>query len=126
MSKPSPEAILLLQKYTKVQIAEQVIELEAINAAQAQTIKAAHIRTAEISTRHNDLKSELKERTNQYHLAHAKILSREAINEDLAGEWRVMKAMLDTAYHLRFVDDTSTREEQMEFWKDVEKVIKEE
>lgn len=29
-------------------------KLEANNAAQAQTIKAAHIRTAEISTRYND------------------------------------------------------------------------
>ncbi len=29
-------------------------QLQATNAAQAQTIKAAHIRTAEISTRYND------------------------------------------------------------------------
>jgi hypothetical protein len=70
------------------------------------------------------LGAELEERTDQYHLAHAKILSREAIIEDLGGELRVLRAMLDTAYHLRFVDDTSTHEEQMEFWKDVEKALK--
>ena len=33
MTNPSPEATLLLQKYTNVQIAEKVVELEADNAA---------------------------------------------------------------------------------------------
>jgi hypothetical protein len=33
MTKPSPEATLLLQKYTNVKIAEKVVELEADNAA---------------------------------------------------------------------------------------------
>ncbi len=30
---------------------------------------------------------------------------------------------LETAYHLRFVDDTNTHEEKMGFWSGVEKLI---
>lgn len=44
----------------------------------------------------------------------------------LEAELQVVRAMLDTAYHLRFVDDTSTHEEQMEFWTDVEEKIRDE
>ncbi len=40
---------------------EEYRELEADNAAQAQTIKAAHIRTAEISTRYNDCQRQVEE-----------------------------------------------------------------
>ena len=39
---------------------ERIAQLEAEKKAQAQTIKAAHIRTAEVSTRHNDCQRELE------------------------------------------------------------------
>lgn len=44
----------------------------------------------------------------------------------LEAELQVVRAMLGTAYHLRFVDDTSTHEEQMQFWTDVEEKIRDE
>lgn len=31
--------------------------------------------------------------------------------------------LLNTAFHLRFIDDTNTREEQMEFWIDVQEAL---
>ena len=31
--------------------------------------------------------------------------------------------LLDFAYHLRFVDDSNSHDEQMEYWKEVEQVI---
>lgn len=40
------------------------------------------------------LEADLKERTDQYHLAHAKILSREAINEDLANDYNQLEAII--------------------------------
>lgn len=41
------------------------------------------------------LQADLKERTDQYHLAHAKILSREAINEDLAKDYRALQRQVE-------------------------------
>jgi hypothetical protein len=89
MPNLSPKATVLINKHTPGEIAERVVfleefissneiilasantdvvrmtkycdELQAENAAQAQTIKAAHIRTAEISTRYNDCQREVEE-----------------------------------------------------------------
>jgi hypothetical protein len=35
----------------------------------------------------------------------------------------VLLEALESAHHLRFIDDTSTHEEQMEFWTKVEQLI---
>ncbi len=45
MNQPSPEAILLLQKYTNVQIAEQVVELRKIETT-AREFRNAELKNA--------------------------------------------------------------------------------
>ena len=81
MSNLSPEATVLINKYTPGEIAEQVVKLEAALAG-AQVFAI-------------ELKADLKELTDQYHLAHAKILSREAINEDLGNDIKRLSELID-------------------------------
>ena len=51
---------LLTSTSNAVQLGILVDKLEADNAAQVQTIKAAHIRTAEVSVRHSDCQQQVE------------------------------------------------------------------
>lgn len=55
------ETELALEDRNIPTLGARINQLEAEKRAQAQTIKAAHIRTAEVSTRYNDCQGQLEE-----------------------------------------------------------------
>ena len=56
--------------------------------------------------RGKQLEADLKERTEQYHLAHAKILSREAINEDLGKDYNALQRQVERLPGIKIADGT--------------------
>jgi hypothetical protein len=90
MTELSPEATLLISKYTPGEIAEQVVELEEALDYANMTLAGCIQDNKTWFAKSERFEADLKERTDQYHLAHAKILSREAIIEDLGKDYNAL------------------------------------